>query len=80
MQPDFGFRVAIHGDNGATASVHEIPEGTQGVNDVWTFGAGAVDRAGVGGEPNRAVQGFPSSISCRSRSSWTRFGQGARRP
>ena len=58
VQPDFGFRVAIHGDNGATASVHEIPEGTQGVNDIWTFGAGAIDRA-TWAEAEHGRPGFP---------------------
>lgn len=37
FQPDFGFRVAIHGDRGPTISVWEQPEGQQGVNDVWTI-------------------------------------------
>lgn len=46
IEPEFGFRVAVRGDNGATASVHEIPEGTQGVNDVWTVEPGASQRDG----------------------------------
>ncbi len=58
IQPDIGFRVAVYGDNGATASVHEIPEGTQGVNDIWTFGSGAVDRA-AWAEAERGHPGFP---------------------
>ena len=58
VQPDFGFRVAVHGDNGSTASVHEIPEGTQGVNDVWTFGAGASDRS-VWAGTEQGRPGFP---------------------
>jgi predicted dehydrogenase len=37
FQPDFGFRVAVHGDSGATVSVWERPEGEQGINDVWTL-------------------------------------------
>lgn len=45
IEPDFGFRIAVHGDNGATASIHEIPEGTQGINDLWTFEPGASERA-----------------------------------
>jgi predicted dehydrogenase len=36
-QPDFGFRVSVHGDRGPTASVWEKEEGTQGYNDVWGF-------------------------------------------
>lgn len=36
FNPGFGFRVAIHGDRGATVSVWENPEGDQGINDVWT--------------------------------------------
>lgn len=45
INPDFGYRVAVYGDNGATASVHENPEGTLGINDLWTFGPGAEARA-----------------------------------
>lgn len=45
IDPAYGFRVAIRGDNGATASVHELPEGTQGINDLWTFEPGASERA-----------------------------------
>jgi predicted dehydrogenase len=37
INPGFGFRVTVHGDNGATASVWENPEGQQGVNDIWTI-------------------------------------------
>ncbi len=58
VEPDFGFRVAVHGDNGATASVHEIPEGTQGVNDIWSFGTGAIDRA-AWAEAEQGRAGFP---------------------
>ena len=37
FQPEFGFRVAVHGDRGATVSVWEPEEGTQGYNDVWSL-------------------------------------------
>lgn len=59
IEPDFGFRVAIHGDNGATASVHELPEGTQGVNDLWTFEPGAGERE-AWANAERGHPGFPS--------------------
>jgi predicted dehydrogenase len=59
IEPEFGFRVAIHGDNGATASVHELPEGTQGVNDLWTFEPGAGERA-AWEATERGHPGFPS--------------------
>jgi predicted dehydrogenase len=59
VEPEFGFRVAIRGDNGATASVHELPEGTQGVNDLWTFEPGASERAGWEAA-ERGHPGFPS--------------------
>jgi UDP-N-acetyl-2-amino-2-deoxyglucuronate dehydrogenase len=36
-KPDFGFRVSVHGDNGSTVSVWELPESQQGVNDIWTI-------------------------------------------
>lgn len=35
--PNFGFRVSVHGDSGATVSVWESPEGIQGINDIWTI-------------------------------------------
>ncbi|MDQ3695507.1 MAG: Gfo/Idh/MocA family oxidoreductase, partial [Chloroflexota bacterium] len=36
ISPEFGFRVAVHGDSHATASVWERPEGVEGVIDIWT--------------------------------------------
>jgi UDP-N-acetyl-2-amino-2-deoxyglucuronate dehydrogenase len=45
IQPDYGFRVTVRGDNGATASLQETPEGTQGVNDLWTLESGAGERS-----------------------------------
>ncbi|MHB8645626.1 MAG: Gfo/Idh/MocA family protein [Thermomicrobiales bacterium] len=41
IAPNRGFRVAVHGDNGATASVWEFPEGKEGINDIWTVGGEA---------------------------------------
>ncbi len=38
INPNRGFRVAVHGDNGATASLWEFPEGKEGINDIWTVG------------------------------------------
>lgn len=58
IDPEFGYRVAIHGDNGTTASIHEIPEGTQGINDVWTFEPGASERADWA-DAERGRPGFP---------------------
>ena len=37
FQPDYGFRVSVHGDRGGTLSVWEKEEGTQGYNDVWSL-------------------------------------------
>jgi UDP-N-acetyl-2-amino-2-deoxyglucuronate dehydrogenase len=37
QNPTLFSRVTIHGDNGATASVTEAPEGALGVNDLWTL-------------------------------------------
>ncbi len=36
FEPGFGFRVAVHGNNGAAVSIWETREGEQGINDVWT--------------------------------------------
>lgn len=45
FNPNFGFRVAVHGDSGATVSVWEKLEGQQGVNDVWTIAGEEEQRA-----------------------------------
>lgn len=45
FQPDFGFRVAVHGNNGAAVSVWERREGEQGINDVWTLNGDDEHRA-----------------------------------
>jgi UDP-N-acetyl-2-amino-2-deoxyglucuronate dehydrogenase len=37
FQPAYGFRVAVHGDTGATISVWERNEGELGINDVWSI-------------------------------------------
>ena len=36
INPELGFRVAVHGDSNAYASIWERPEGTEGVVDIWT--------------------------------------------
>lgn len=45
IDPAYGFRIMVRGDNGATASLLESPEGMQGINDVWTFAPGMDERA-----------------------------------
>jgi predicted dehydrogenase len=57
-RPDFGFRVAIHGNNGSTISVWELPEGQQGVNDVWTIPGEEALRVGWE-EEDKDKPGFP---------------------
>lgn len=37
VNPQLGFRVSVHGSNGASLSVWEHPEGTQGYNDIWSL-------------------------------------------
>jgi predicted dehydrogenase len=37
IEPDFGYRVTVHGSNGATIGILERPEGSQGINDIWTL-------------------------------------------
>lgn len=37
VKPNAGFRVSIHGDNGATVSSWENPEGAIGFHDTWTI-------------------------------------------
>jgi UDP-N-acetyl-2-amino-2-deoxyglucuronate dehydrogenase len=58
--PTFGFRVAVHGTSRATASVWEMPEGREGVNDVWNIpgeeGTQYVWQEGV--EPPAGFPGF----------------------
>jgi predicted dehydrogenase len=56
--PAFGFRIAVHGDSGAAVSVWEQPEGSQGINDVWTFDGEEEQRAAWELE-DRGNPGFP---------------------
>ena len=58
FQPDFGFRVAVHGDAGATVSVWERSEGEQGINDVWTLPGEESSRAAWERE-EQGRPGFP---------------------
>jgi predicted dehydrogenase len=58
IQPDFGFRVTVHGSNGATVSVWENPEGHQGVNDVWSI-RGEESQRPNWEEEDRGKPGFP---------------------
>jgi|DewCreStandDraft_5_1066085.scaffolds.fasta_scaffold03790_6 predicted dehydrogenase len=37
ITPQLGARITIHGENGATISILEHPEGMYGVNDIWTI-------------------------------------------
>ncbi|MGN6814096.1 MAG: Gfo/Idh/MocA family protein [Thermomicrobiales bacterium] len=55
--PPLGFRVTVLGDNGATASVWEQPEGSEGMTDLWTV-PGEEAYLSVWTEPERGP-GFP---------------------
>lgn len=56
--PQFGFHVQVHGTSGATASVWEMPEGVEGIIDLWTVPGeeGTVHDRARDGEPR---PGFP---------------------
>jgi len=56
--PQFGFHVQVHGTSGATASVWEMPEGVEGITDIWTVPgeASAVHDRARDGDPR---PGFP---------------------
>jgi predicted dehydrogenase len=58
VNPNFGFRVAVYGANGATVSVWENPESTQGINDVWTI-PGEEDQRTVWEREETGKPGFP---------------------
>lgn len=58
FQPGFGFRVGVHGDNGAAVSVWERNEGEQGVTDVWTI-QGEEDRVAGWLADEQDGLGFP---------------------
>lgn len=58
VEPEFGFRIMLRGDNGATVSLLEAPEGTQGVNDIWTFEPAATERASWA-DAEQGRPGFP---------------------
>lgn len=58
FNPNFGFRVAVHGDTNAAASVWERVEGQQGVNDVWSI-PGEEDAAVAWEQAEANRPGFP---------------------
>lgn len=58
VDPELGFRVAVHGDSGAMASVWEQPEGVEGINDLWTV-AGEEERVDVFAPGRESRPGFP---------------------
>ncbi|HYI25300.1 MAG TPA: Gfo/Idh/MocA family oxidoreductase [Thermomicrobiales bacterium] len=55
---NLGFRVAINGSSGEAVSVWENPEGTQGVNELWTF-AGEEELRLAWDQKDRGNPGFP---------------------
>jgi predicted dehydrogenase len=58
IDPQYGFRVTVHGSNGTTLSVWENPEGNQGFNDLWTLDPSGEERARWE-EAERHNPGFP---------------------
>jgi len=72
VDPDLGFRVAVHGTSHATASVWEQPEGVEGINDLWTlpgetefvdvFAPGRETRPGFPGFHRLQIQEFLQAI------------------
>lgn len=58
FQPAFGFRVAIHGDTGATVGVWERHEGELGVNDIWSI-SGEESMPAAWLAEDDGVTGFP---------------------
>ncbi len=58
VTPDLGFRVAVYGDNGATASVWEQPEGREGLIDLWTV-PGEEEYRNIWEEARTVRPGFP---------------------
>ena len=58
FRPAFGFRVAVTGDCGATASVWERNEGDQGITDIWTI-AGEEEQVAGWLEAESGGLGFP---------------------
>ena len=57
VKPNLGFRIAVYGDTGATASVWEHPEGREGVVDLWTVPGEEIFRAVW--EDDEERPGFP---------------------
>jgi len=59
MDPNFGFKVGVHGDSGAYVSVWEQPEGTEGIIDMWTV-RGEEEHADILAPGRTHVPGFPA--------------------
>ncbi len=58
VNPNLGFKVAVHGAKNALLSVWEQPEGVAGVIDTWTV-AGQEEYVDVFAESRERVPGFP---------------------
>lgn len=58
ISPDLGFRVAVHGDSHAYASIWEQPEGTEAEVDIWTI-AGEAEHNDLLASGRHTVPGFP---------------------
>jgi predicted dehydrogenase len=58
QDPGLFSRITIHGDNGASASLLEQPEGMAGVNDIWTI-PGEEEDARRWLQEETGISGFP---------------------
>jgi predicted dehydrogenase len=59
LDPQLGFRVAVHGTSGHTVGLRELPELTQAVTDVWTF-EGEEDQRAAWEREESGHPGFPA--------------------
>lgn len=60
LTPGLGLRIAVTGANGATAGLHEYPEGAPAVNDVWAVpGAGGANNLGTYELPDEVIVDLP---------------------
>lgn len=60
LTPGLGLRIAVTGRNGATVGLHEYPEGSAAVNDVWAVpGSGGAHGLGTYALPQEVIVDLP---------------------
>jgi UDP-N-acetyl-2-amino-2-deoxyglucuronate dehydrogenase len=75
QNPTLYSRISVHGDNGASASLLEQPEGVEGINDIWTI-PGEEEEIGTRQRTTIPSPGFPTFHHLQIQDFLRRVGDG----